>query len=346
VGPAGEPGGSSRVSLIRVNVARLTGRIGLAFAGLAVASIIGGAGRDDPAERPSRGPALRLRFPELSKPIVEKLPDPSRPADPVKAAVLARINEDRRRNGLGPVAWDEGASRVSDAFCARQVEEKSRGHYLMDGVPPYGRLSFAGIFALSAENSASWVTTESRFSESTVVLALDAERTMMEEKPPADGHRKTILDPDATHVGVGYAIHRGRFQMSEEFLTRRMERMTVASSAQGSASVVISGQPVSGSRLRFVTIAREPVPRGISREEATSRTSYGYPSPFLAFIPEGRQGMRVSGVPTEDRVRLMPGDQFSFSYTPDRPGLYTFSLYVASGGDTPRPGGSATIWVE
>ena len=28
----------------------------------------------------------------------------------------------------------------------------------------------------------------------------------MEEKPPADGHRRTILDPEATHVGVGYAI--------------------------------------------------------------------------------------------------------------------------------------------
>lgn len=294
----------------------------------------------------SRAQSLRLRAPDLSAPISERIPDPSRPADPVKAAILARINVDRQRHGAPSVEWDEAASRASDVFCTRQVEERSQGHFLMDGIPPYGRLSFAGVFASSSENSASWITTGPRFTETTLALALEAEEKMMEEKPPADGHRRTILDPLATHVGVGYAIHRGRFQMSEEFLTRRMESVTLAAPDRPSASVVISGKPVAGHRLHFVTIAREPVPRPLTREEATAKTSYSYPGPFLAYVPEGQRAVRIVGMETEDRLRMFPGSRFSFAFTPDRPGLYTFSFYVAAPGDHPFPGGTATVWVQ
>ncbi|HEY6148507.1 MAG TPA: CAP domain-containing protein [Thermoanaerobaculia bacterium] len=296
----------------------------------------------------SRVESLRLRAPDLSRPISERMPDPSRPADPVKAAVLRRINEDRAGSGLGPVAWDEAASRAADRFCARQVEEKSRGHFLMDGIPPYGRMSFAGIFAMNAENSASWVTTGTRFSESIVSLALDAEEKMMEETPPADGHRRTILDPRATHVGVGYAVQHGRFQMAEEFLTRRFEHITLAAPGSPSAGIAVSGKPLPGDRLRFVTVAREPVPRALSREQASGRTSYSYPEAYLALVPEGHTLQRVVGMATEDRLRVTPGREFSFFFVPDRPGLYTFSLYVAGGGggDVPYPAAAATVWVE
>jgi hypothetical protein len=50
---------------------------------------------------------------------------------------------------------------------------------------------------------------------------------------------------------------------------------------------------------------------------------------------------------TEDRLRTLPGREFAFTFTADRPGLYTFELYVsANDGDRPRPGGAATVWFE
>jgi uncharacterized protein YkwD len=290
-------------------------------------------------------PSLRVRAPELDPTASERFPDPSRPADPVKAAVFARINEDRARFGQPPVAWDEGASRAGDAFCAEQVREKTRGHYLMNGIPPYARMSFAGVFALHSENSVSWVTTAARFTERTVDLALQGEESMMAEKPPADGHRITILDPEATHVGVGYAISGGRFQMAQEFLTRRFARMTLAREAPGTVSV--SGTALKGLRVRFVTIAREPPPHTLTREQASGKTTYSYPNAYLAYIPEGTQGMSVVGLRTEDKLRALPGREFAFTYSADRPGLFTFQLYVsANDGDRPRPGGAATVWIE
>ncbi|MCA1610991.1 MAG: CAP domain-containing protein [Acidobacteria bacterium] len=309
---------------------------------LAISLVSGSGGQAAPSSR--RG--LRLRAPRLERPLTEKTPDPSRPGDPVKAAVLDRINADRARFGIASVGWDEGAARVADAFCARQIQERSRGHFLMDGLPPYARTAFAGIFGLHSENSVSWVTTAPKFLETTIALALSGEEQMMEERPPADGHRVTILDPEATHVGVGYAIAAGRFQMSQEFLTRRMERVTLAALETSSAGVLVSGRPAAGWRLRFVTIAREDPPAPLTREQASGKTSYSYPRASLAYIPEGVRGMQVVGMTTHDKVRLLPGHEFVFPFTPDRPGLYTFEFYVAQGdGSRPRPGGGATIWI-
>lgn len=291
------------------------------------------------------GPArLRFRAPSLARPLSEGYPDPTRPADPVKAAVFQRINSDRARFGVDPVLWDEAASRLSDAFCARQVQEKTRGHFLTDGLPPYARMSFGGVLALNSENSVSWVTTGRRFSDPTIDLALQGHAAMMAEKPPADGHRVTILDPEATHVGVGYAIANGRFQMSQEFLTRALDRVTIG---QIGGTLSVSGRPRSGHLIRFVTIARESPPRPLTREEASSRTSYSYPSPYLAYVPEGHGSLKVVGTTTEDRLRLLPGGEMGFSFRPDRPGLFTFQFYVArSLGALPRPGAAATVWVE
>lgn len=290
-------------------------------------------------------PSLRVRAPGLERPASERYPDPARPADPVKAAVFARINEDRARLGQPAVLWDEGASRAGDAFCAAQIQEKTRGHYLTDGIPPYARMSFAGVFALHAQNSVSWITSATRFEESTVDLALSGEEQMMAEKSPNDGHRVTILDPEATHVGVGYSVSGGRFQMSEEFLTRRFSRMTLAE--EGPGTVSISGTTMKGLRVRFVTIAREPPPKTLTREQASARSSYSYPHPLLAYVPEGLRGATVVGMTTEDKLRALPGREFAFSFTADKPGMYTFQIYVsANDGDRPRPGGGATVWFD
>jgi uncharacterized protein YkwD len=305
--------------------------------------VSGGAGAD-----PRTQGSLRLRLPDLSSPIIDVFPRPdSAPRDPLKAAVFARINRDREAAGLHPVAWDEGASSVADAFCAQQVREATRGHYLMDGVPPYARTGFAGVLGAQAENSASWVTTAQSFSEPALQLALLGHEGMMGERPPADGHRRTILDPEATHVGVGHALGPGRFQMAQEFLTRTLERLELSRRQASGAVVRIDGRPLANHRLAFVTIAHEATPKPLTREQASGRTSYSYPVPSVAYVPEGGPGIRISGTDTQEKIKLLAHGEFSFQFVPERPGLYTFVIYTAARASEPaRPGGSATIWVE
>lgn len=293
-------------------------------------------------------PPLRLRAPDLAAPLVEVFPPAgSRPEDPVKAAVFERINSDRVAAGLPPVAWDGAASRVADAFCAQQVREATRGHFLMDGIPPYARTSFAGVFGAQSENSVSWVTSGPSFSEPILRLALTGHEEMMAEQPPHDGHRRAILDPEATHVGVGYAVGYGRFQMAQEFLTRGLERLSIVRHESSRPVLRFDGKPLPNWRLQFVTIARESTPAPLTREEATARTSYSYPRAALAYTPEGGPTIRVSGTDTQGKIRVGPKSGFTFDFAPDRPGLYTFVFYMAGRVTDPaRPGASATIWVE
>ena len=291
--------------------------------------------------------SLRLRTPDLRAPLVEVFPADSRPGDALKAAVFAVINRDRAAAGLFPVAWDEAASRVADAFCIAQVREASRGHFLMDGIPPYARTGFAGVFGVEAQNSVSWTTTAPRFSDPALKLAILGHEDMMAERPPADGHRRTILDPDATHVGVGYAIEGSRFQMAQEFLARGLERLSIASSESSRLTVLLRGMPLSDWRLQFVTIAWEPLPAPLSREQASARSSYSYPRASLAYIPAGSGPMRVVDILTQDKIRVWPNREFSLLFAPDRPGLYTMVFYMIVGEmSRPRPGASATLWVE
>ena len=316
---------------------------------LAVCCAGDGQQRDSAAASSSRRgvPPLRFAAPELTAPLAEELPPKSRPADPVKAAVFDRVNRDRAAEGLPPVEWDERASKVADSFCAQQIRERSRGHFLMDGIPPYARTAFAGVFGMQSENSVSWITTAPAFKEGPEALALAGHQRMLEEVPPNDGHRKTILDAEATHVGVGYALGNGRFQMAQEFLTRWLERLELSRGSGSDAVLLVSGKTRAPHRLQFVTIAREPSPHPLTREEANGRTSYSYPQSSLAYVPEGERSALVVGAATQNRIRLKPGREFSFTLAPEEPGLWTIVFYTAVRGiDRGRPGGSAVVWVD
>jgi uncharacterized protein YkwD len=283
---------------------------------------------------------LAVRAPKL--PISETIPAPSSPKDPVKKGILDRINSDRAAAGLPPVAWDEAASKVADAFCAAQVAEGTRGHFLTDGIPPYARTSFAGISGMGAENAVAWLTTAPAFEESSLALGLAGHEDMMRETPPNDGHRKAILDPEATHVGVGWAMKGGSFRMTEEFLTRKLASLTLESDG---GTLIVRGRTVSGYFLQFVTIAWEKEPEKISKDEARSRGIYIYPDPRFALVAEGRRSMRVVGVETDDRIRVAGTGDFLFRYAPPQAGLWTMVFYVAEQRERPRPGGLAVFWM-
>jgi uncharacterized protein YkwD len=310
------------------------------------AALLAAAACRSPQPTDSAARPLRIVEPPHGKALSETYPPASLPSDDVKRAVFDQINRDRAAHGLPPVAWDESASRVADLFCTRQVAEKTRGHYASDGIPPYARTGFAGVFGYQSENAASWSTTASTFSQTPMGLALAAQQSMMDEVPPDDGHRRSILDPEATHVGVGWSMTGGRFQMAEEFLVRGLESLTIKSGASP-AVVRFSGAARSPLRLVFVTIAREPPPVPLTKAEANSRTSYRYPIASLAYVPEGHRSFRVVDTVTQDRIRFGRDRDFSFTFAPPDPGLWTFAFWVVDTGESqPKPGGSAVIRVE
>jgi uncharacterized protein YkwD len=292
-------------------------------------------------------PDLTIVAPLLDSPIEDRMPpDGAKPIDYVKLAVFDRINRDRVAAGIPPVRWDEGASRVAETYCVSQIRERTSGHFLTNGIPPYARTSFAGVFGMQYENSVTWRTTASSFDESPIELALESHAGMLAEQPPNDGHRRTILDPAATHVGVGYAVVGGSFRMAQEFLTRHLA-WTRLESLESRPVVVVRGAPIAGRRLQFVTAGWEPPPAPISREEASGRTSYSYPPAILGFVEEGNVTLKIAGTVTQDRIRVTGTQEFSFRFAPDRPGLWTLEFYTIAPRE-PRPiqGGAISVWFD
>lgn len=273
-------------------------------------------------------------------------PRAGEPAEPVAATLFARINRDRREHGLEPLRWDERAAAVARSTTRRQIEERTFGHFLLDGFPPYARLSAGEDFGMGSENVAAFMSDAGRLHDTPEGLVLEAQREMMRETPPHDFHRRTILDADATHVGIGWAMEGGEFRVGAEFSARGYERIRLARERGRKAGIRVDGQALAASTIRYVTVSRQPAPGPITRGDANGRETYSYPSAQLMLLPESSRE-RAIGIRSVRSLSLSWGGNFFFSYPLDAPGLWTFVLYFQrKAAARPEAGGSITLLVE
>ena len=292
---------------------------------------------------PSRRLTLAPR--ELSIGVVDEFPD-GQPSDPVSTAVFDQINRDRAAAGLAPVRWDPKAAALAAEYTRQQIREGTVGHFLLDGIPPYARLSREGDLGVGSENSAAYIFSGDEIQMPPERLALDSQRDMLAETPPNDGHRRAILDPTATHVGVGWAMSGGNFRMTEEFTSRRFDWLRVNRFGRDGSAIRVKGSALPGMSISFVSVARQDIPSSLSVREVNSRTSYAYPAPRYALVPAG-SGMRAGGLINLPCLTPSLKGRFSFNYQIDQPGLWTFILYFDRKGDKQAlPGASFTVWVS
>lgn len=219
-----------------------------------------------------------------------------------KAALLARINADRAAAGVAPVAVDLVAAKAGDEFCLDAARTGVMGHWDLAGRAPYDRFADAGGVDLNGENSSGVSRTGEPFHEGELErLLLEAHERMMAERPPDDGHRRTILDPDWTHVGIGAALEGGEFRMTQEFTRHAavwVELPAERQRAGGTAPVAV--QLPKGWNLGAVEIAHERFPKPLTAEEIRRRASYAYPRASRRLLPRLAPGFRYPDGSTGD----------------------------------------------
>ena len=288
---------------------------------------------------------LAILKPELSGWIEDDFPREAAPRDGVERAIFDQINADRAGAGLGPVLWDEKAASLARAYTRQQITDGTVGHFLLDGVPPYARLSRSGDLAANSENAAAFMTSSGHLWDSPKDLAILGEKEMLHEKPPNDGHRRAILDPLATHVGVGWALEGGDFRLAEEFTTRGYDSLRVVRVGADGSSIRVRGKALDRRKLDFVSVAVQPFPSRLTREQVNSRHSYSYPDPTWALLPAA-SGDTAVGLRTFHCLVPSIHGKFSFQYQLDRPGLWTFVFYFREKGrGGTYAGGSFSVWV-
>ena len=127
------------------------------------------------------------------------------------------------------------------------------------------RYSFAGGNDSVSENAAAWSASYSFSDRALYEMMRRSEEAMMAEKAPHDGHRRTILDPYATHVGIGLAWEKGEFRMTQEFLRRYVTWSRPLPRAAGLYEEIIgAAKPLPGYRVEALSVHHEPIPRSLA----------------------------------------------------------------------------------
>jgi uncharacterized protein YkwD len=266
----------------------------------------------------------------------------------LRQELLRLINRDRKQFGLSVVELDASVSTFADEYCRQQIKEGTSGHFNLEGLPPYMRYSFAGGNDGVSENAAAWSASYSFGARALYEMAKRSQEAMMNEVAPNDGHRKTILDPYATHVGIGLAWERGEFRIVQEFVRRYVtwskpivRTATVADRVNGAA------KPVAGYTVEGITVHHEALPLPISARVANKIESYRLPEKRREYLPRVPQTYRrfVGAGIEEVSARYPNGSKGDFAraedgsfafHVPfnDGPGIYTVVVWVRKDGDT------------
>lgn len=248
--------------------------------------------------------------------------------------ILRQINHDRARHGLAPVRLDAALSELSDAYCRRQIRYGTTGHFTVDGLTPYMRYSLAGINDGLSENAAAWSASHSFSDRALYDMARRSQDAMMAENPPNDGHRKAILDPHATHVGIGLAWEKGEFRIVQNFARRYINwtRPLPRAAAPGEP-VLLAAKPIAGYQIEAISVHHEPIPETLSPQVANARSRYGLPARRIDYLPRLRSYIRPREDGTFNLVReeYSDGRRGDFTVTADGNFNFTVPLLYGSG---------------
>jgi uncharacterized protein YkwD len=255
--------------------------------------------------------------------------------------LLRLVNRDRAQFGLTPVALDPVASALADDYCRQQIRNGTTGHFTLDGLAPYMRYSLSGGNDGVSENVAAWSANYGFSDRALYDMMRRSEKAMMDEVEPHDGHRRTILDPFATHVGIGLAWDRGEFRIAQEFIRRYVEwARPLPRSASTSERVMLRVRPHSGYVVDAVTVHHEPLPRAMSAKVANDISTYSLPEKRREYLPRLHDTIeRTAAYTREIREEYADGRRGDFDVAddgsvafavpfPDGPGVYTVVVWV------------------
>ncbi|MBX7218438.1 MAG: CAP domain-containing protein [Blastocatellia bacterium] len=242
--------------------------------------------------------------------------------------IVKRINQERAAADVPPVELDDLATTVATVHAREMAELAYAGHWSPDGKKPYMRYSFAGGTEAVAENVAGIFGVVNTLEEADLVEYLaDLHLSMYEEKPPHDGHRKTILRAEHTHVGIGFALINGSLCYAEEYLSRYVEVSPLPVEAKRKTALPLTGKILNPQlKLSQIEIFFEPLPTPPAIAWLRAPRNYGLPATRVGLATREKAGTNVETgavtmtTPTEFRTTL--------KLNRDEPGIYTVVVWL------------------
>lgn len=253
--------------------------------------------------------------------------------DDLRANLLEMVNEERAVAKLKPVAMDPLATRVATQHATEMAMHEFASHWGRDGLKPYHRYSFAGGTDATEENVSAadntWSNKMRDLKQDTSYLHL----RLYQEQPPNDGHRKTILAPQHTHVGFGIAVEKLRLRLVELFVARYVEVKEMPRVAKPKSVVQFAAKMLKGGHsLNHIEVFYEPLPKVPELSWLNEPRSYDLPLQSKLLRPKVAPPFTYADR-TRGEVDMNLDGSFRVPVTlfNDKPGIYTIVAWLKRG---------------
>lgn len=262
--------------------------------------------------------------------------------------LLKQVNGERAAAGLSQLQLDELACRIAGEHARDMVDGDFLSHWGSDGRKPYHRYSFAGGTDAVQENVSSAEDIQSVTATGVFRDLYEMHLSMLQEVPPKDGHRKTILYPQHTHVGFGIAMLGHNLRLDELYLSRYVEVDPVPHQVKPKTTVLVRGKILN--RMNLLTgfdVYFEPLPSRPTINWLREPRSYGMPGTFETLLPRlPYPYLYADG--SNGSIELSSGGRFrSRVGLSGRPGINTIVVWLKAGQNgTGFPATQISIRVE
>ncbi len=134
----------------------------------------------------------------------------------VESRIFRLTNEARRKNGLGILDRDDSLREVARAHSDDMLKRDFFSHVNPDGLSPAKRLApvYSSTVVRTGENI--WGGSGHDYSDPQLMA-----RVIVDGWLSSPGHRKNIMNPDYTHLGVGVSVMGKEIRATQVFVRRK-----------------------------------------------------------------------------------------------------------------------------
>jgi uncharacterized protein YkwD len=245
--------------------------------------------------------------------------------------LLKMVNAERAAQGLNQLLLDDLACQVANGHARDMAQGRFLNHLGTDGLKPYYRYCFAGGIDAVRENASAAEDIQSVSPLRVLNDLHDMHQSMIDEVPPNDGHRQTIIFPFLTHVGFGIALNNRSLRLDELYLARYLQIDSFPRKVKPKSTVVLTGRHLTKTHfLHGVDVCFEPLPAPLSVEWLRANPhSISLPPAYIHLRPKAPAGTTYVDGGRGDfdwdhsgRFRVRAG------LSKDEPGIYTLVFWI------------------
>ena len=244
--------------------------------------------------------------------------------------LLKLVNAERLSAGLGQLELDNLACKVASEHAGDMAKGDFLSHWGSDGRKFYHRYSFAGGTDAAQENVSTADNIQSATPNAVMKDLRDMHVSMLEETPPYDGHRKTILFPYHTHVGFGIALQGYSLKLNELYLARYVHLEPISQLAKPKSTVMLKGNLLNPKHfLNHVDVFYEPTPAPPDLAWLRAPRTVSYPDLHVSLRPRAPEGATYTDGTRGDFEWSRDGKfRVLAKLFKQEPGIYTVLFWV------------------